>query len=531
LDCRIGEEEKWDFRVILILFARTGSERSGKVALRRQWWRLTLITDKVGAVPDSPNVLFLIDDEHRPDVAGFAGDDVVRTPTLDWLAETGTVFENAYTPAPVCVPARHSLRTGQLPRTWARHGHEAFESGYQTLPRQFGEHGYMTASAGKMHYSGWAQMQGWRKRLGPTPMKRAIGDDTLDMQVDTDHGGLSDWKWSGPKEVKRAGVADSRVQVQDRRSVEGTEQFISQYFSAPYYDRCQPDRPLVLQTSLIQPHYPYFTDDEDLFTYYLNRVDPHVEQPEAFHPVISECRTRGECRLVRPGEDASEREIRRATAAYYAMVERVDAMFGRVIDALRHHGEDPDEWVIVFTSDHGEMLGERAVWGKGQFLESSARVPLVIRYPERFDPGTVTQNVNLCDLYATVCDLADLPVPDGLDSRSLVPLLAGDIDAWRERHGSETVSQDVGNSSVRHGVDTEHLMIKRDDLKYCYYGEDVPEVLFDLERDPDETTNFATDPEYADAMETFRERRGELGYGPNADPDYETAGYDPGVEP
>ena len=276
-------------------------------------------------MPDRPNVLLLIDDEHRWDVAGFAGDDVVRTPTLDWLAETGTVFENAYTPAPVCVPARHSIRTGQLPRTWTRHGFDAFEAGYQTFARQAGEYGYMTASAGKMHYPGFAQMQGWRKRLGPTPMKRAIGDGVLDVHESPDectYGGFGDWKWSAAEEITRAGVANSRVQVQDRRSVEGTEEFLKQYFSGPYYDRAQPDRPLVLQTSLIQPHYPFFVDDEDLFTYYLNRVEPYLEAPSDRDATV------GVGRTVVPGEDVSERHVRRATAAYYAMVERIDGLFG-----------------------------------------------------------------------------------------------------------------------------------------------------------------------------------------------------------
>jgi choline-sulfatase len=207
------------------------------------------------------------------------------------------------------------------------------------------------------------------------------------------------------------------------------------------------------------------------------------------------------------------------------MVERVDGMFGRVVEALEHHGEDPDKWVIVFTSDHGEMLGERAMWGKGQFLEPSARVPLVVRYPAEFDPGTVEENVTLCDLYATVCDLAGVPIPGGLDSRSLRPLLAGETDRWHDAYDNEAVSQGVGNDSVEHGVDTDHLMIKRDELKYCYYGEAFDEVLFDLERDPDETTNHVGDPDYADELARFRERRGELGYGPDADPDYETAGY------
>jgi choline-sulfatase len=137
--------------------------------------------------------------------------------------------------------------------------------------------------------------------------------------------------------------------------------------------------------------------------------------------------------------------------------------------------------------------------------------------------------VNLCDLYATFCDIADVPVPTGLDSRSLVPLMAGDTDVWHDRYDNETVSQNVSNSALAEGFDSEDLMIKRDDLKYCYYGEETPEVLFDLERDPEETTNFADDPEYDDEVARFRERRAELGYGPDGDPDYETAGYDPGV--
>ncbi len=479
---------------------------------------------------DRPNVLILLDDEHRPDVAGFAGDDVVRTPTLDWLAETGTVFENAYTPAPSCVPARHSIRTGQLPRTWDQHGFEAFESGYRTFARQFGEHGYMTASAGKMHYPGLAQMQGWRKRLGPTPMKRAVGGTPgggpFDMQEPVDYGGyggFEDWKWSGAKEIRRAGVADSRVGVQDRRSIEGAEQFIKQYFSAPYYDRCHPDRPLVLQTSLIEPHYPFFSPEEDLFTYYLNRVDPYIEDPARVHQAV------GTQHQLVPGEDVTEREIRRATAAYYAMVDRVDSLYGRVIDALRHHGENLDEWIIVFTSDHGEMLGERGAWEKTTFYEPSVSVPLILRYPDRFDPRTVTENVNLCDLYATLCDLADMPVPPGLDSRSLTPLMAGETDLWHDRYDNETISQNVRNSALTDGITSPDLMIRRDDLKYCYYGENTPAVLFDHARDPAETTNYADDPEYAEEMAAFRERRGELGYGPDGDPDYKTAGYDPGV--
>jgi choline-sulfatase len=152
------------------------------------------------------------------------------------------------------------------------------------------------------------------------------------------------------------------------------------------------------------------------------------------------------------------------------------------------------------------------LWEKARFYEASARVPLIIRWPAQFQGGRiVTENVNLCDLYATMCDLADIAVPRGLDSRSLVPLMSGWTAGWL----NESVSQ----------LDTNHVMIKQDDLKYQYYGDDIPEVLFDLRLDPGELVNVAGDAEYQRHMGDFRRRLAELGHGPNADLHYVNAGY------
>jgi len=428
------------------------------------------------------------------------------------------VFTNAYTPAPCCVPARQSLRTGKLPRTWDQDGFDAFESfDYPTLPRHFSEHGYATVNAGQVHYPGENIMQGWRKQLGPTPWGM-IGKSMIDVQDETGferRRPFGAYKWSDTKEIQRAGVGKSQAYSKDRRSVEGAVEFVRHQFTGPYYDRHQPDQPLLLKVAPNRPHVPFLAANEERFTYYLNRVDPFVENPGEFHPALT-----GRHPVV-PGEDISEREIRRATAAYYAMVEEIDQQFGEVLDAIEHAGENLDEWIIVFTADHGEMLGEHGVWQKSTFYEASVRVPLVIRYPDRFEPSAVDENVSLCDLHATLCDLAGLPLPDGTDSRSLVALMAGDASDWT----NEAISQYANNGSVRRGIEQEDLMIKRDDLKYCYYGDDSSELLFDLARDPGETTNYADDSDYADDLERFRDRRGELGYGPNADPDYRNAGY------
>ena len=202
---------------------------------------------------------------------------------------------------------------------------------------------------------------------------------------------------------------------------------------------------------------------------------------------------------MRPGLDVTEREIQRAVAAYYGMIETIDDNYRKVLDALQYAGQDLDDWIIVYTSDHGEMLGEHGIWEKFKFFEGSVRVPLIIRWPKGFPGGRIVrENVNLCDLFATLCDLAQIPVPQGLDSRSMAPLLKGQAVCW----DNETVSQ-MGRTNV---------MIKRDQLKYQYYGPGMPEVLFDLERDPDEKINFIDDPEYAGALERLRVRLGELGH-------------------
>jgi choline-sulfatase len=139
-------------------------------------------------------------------------------------------------------------------------------------------------------------------------------------------------------------------------------------------------------------------------------------------------------------------------------------------------------------------------------------VPLIIRWPRGFEGGRVLeQNVNLCDLFATFCDLAELPTPDGLDSRSLAPLLRGESLAWN----NETISQ----------FKESNVMIKRDALKYQYYGPTMPEVLFDLAKDPTERQNFIDEPAYAAEVTAFRRRLAELGHGPAADPNYRNAGY------
>lgn len=324
-------------------------------------------------------------------------------------------------------------------------------------------------------------MQGWTKRVS--------GDIQMDAPfIETVEGhkpfAAENGKWSDAKEILKAGISD--VKNNDGYVVEGALQFIKSYFLGSEYDRPSKEQPLLLKVSLLKPHYPYFTKEKQ-FNYYLNRVKPYIGEPVFDHSFLS-------TRQVKAEDEVTKRDITRATAAYYGMIEEIDAQYAEVLQALEDVGQNLDDWLIAYTSDHGEMLGEHGVWEKQKFFEASVQVPLIIRAPKSNGGATITKNVNTIDLYATLCDYAGVPTPEDLDSRSLMPMIQDKNAPW-----DNTVISHFGRDAGGN-----NLMIKKDDLKYQYYGEEMPEVLFDLVKDPTECTNFAKDPVYAAQMDAFR---------------------------
>lgn len=443
-----------------------------------------------------PNVLILMSDEHRFDVAGFAQNPIVRTPNLDFLSRDAVIFDNAYTPSPVCIPARQCMAAGQYPRTCKVESYgEDLTPNYRTFAREFSENHYKTAAAGKLHHMGIDQMQGWQFRLaGDTEV--AVNNylkqsGKVPDAIDKLKTGM---KWDDKKEILRAGPGDSSYARRDRLTVEAGKNFIYEHFVDSFYDRAEPETPLLLYVGLLNPHYPYIAPQE-LFDYYLNRVELYENRLPSDHPFLGRC---ANCPPLVVGEDVSEREVKRAMAAYYANIELIDRQFGELLDSLRNAGEDLDEWIIVYTSDHGEMLGEHSIWEKQRFYEGSVRVPLFIRYPKQFPKRRVRENVNLVDLYPTLCEACGIPVPENLDGRSLMGLLRGDKCNWE----NETMSQWGGK----------HLMIKRDDLKYHWYQDTETELLFDLQKDPMELENCAGKERYQEVLGYFRGRREVAGF-------------------
>lgn len=425
------------------------------------------------------NVLILMADELRFDLPGFMGNPVCRTPTMDRLARDAVVFDNAYTASPVCVPGRQCLATGKYPlHTGCERFGEDLAPGATTFARRFSEAGYFTVACGKLHHRGPDQMQGWLQRIGAeccvqwpsTP--EAAGREQI--------GRL---KWRGAEELEIAGPGTSPLALHDRLAVDGAIDLLRMHFD-DMYPRKSPRPPLMLLVSLQQPHFPLLADEE-LFAHYLERVRPRLHEEASWHPVLG--RDALPC-----GEKVTEEEVRRATAAYYALVETVDRQFARVVEAIESHGENLDDWIVVLVSDHGEMLGEHALWTKRQFFEGSVRVPFFIRCPRLWAPGRRRENVNTIDLFPTLCEAAGIEVPEDIDGRSLIPLLNTRNAPWE----NETFSQH----------DTDEFMLKRGNLKYLTFGGKGPDVLFDLASDPGESTNRIADVSYVTAAAEMRER-------------------------
>ena len=448
---------------------------------------------------NKPHILFLINDEHRPDVLPIEGDTAIRTPTLSRFMDEGTYFRNAYTPSPICVPARQSFLSGLYPRNCGSLNFgDPMPTEVRTIPGQLGNYGYYTCCAGKMHFVGTDVMHGWRERVG----RDIIGNNGYPYPVvkDEHYAPTESEPGTGPKqnkviqEVRDAQPGLGQWMIHDQYNVDGALLFLEEYFVSASYDRPK-FNPLCMAVSLIAPHYPYQCP-LDLFNYYMQRVEPIVEEPNEQFGYDDFFR-------VRVGEDVTYRQAHRATAAYYGMIEWMDAQFNRVIEKLEHLNV-LDDFIIVFLSDHGEMLGTKGLWEKQSYFEASARVPLSIWYPKRFgrEPRIIEQNVSLVDLFPTICELAEIPTPDELDGHSLLPLIEGNATDWHDTVYSELWRAQNGPS----------VMVKEGSLKYFRFDNDKgwPEQLFDLSKDPDERNNLIDAPTYADALSRLRAKAGAL---------------------
>lgn len=440
-----------------------------------------------------PNILFLHSDEHSFRYLSARsrerGGEPVHTPTLDGLIDKGVHFDATYCQMPLCTPSRISMLTG-------RHSHRcgAWGNGSVVPPElpTFGshlrEHGYATATIGKMHIGGSRQMAGFGSRpygdfggpcahqLDPLSKRDTEGGPGMEMRSRTLDAGLSEIPEAYLQEnvVARTAVTWAREQ-----------------------EHANPDQPWLLYTSFSRPHFPLTAPPRHLDRYYPDGVThPRVLRSgdAANHPM-----TQGMVKGFRT-EEVEPEEGKKARAAYFACVDFLDEMLGDFLATMDHAGL-LDNTIIIYTSDHGEMAGEHGLWWKNTWHESSSRVPLIISTPAHRSgqqaASEVTQPTSLADLFPTLCDLAEVPQPDDLDGFSLAPALQGQ-PLGHDRAG--TITEAV---TPRWGAGTEFRMIRSERYKYIAFR-DCDDLAFDLENDPDEQVNVANDPDHADALASLR---------------------------
>jgi choline-sulfatase len=437
-----------------------------------------------------PNIVIIMLDQLRPDALGCYGSPLAISPTIDRLAAEGVVFDAAYTNSPLCTPARYCMMTGQLPSTSKGYDNAAYlASTIPTFAHLLRVSGYQTVLSGKMHFVGPDQLHGFESRR-TTDIYPADFGWTPDWRNPLER---IDWWYHNMASVTGAGVAevtnqllyDDEVGYQTTRALHDLA-------------RSEDERPFCLVASFTHPHDPYVSRQS-----FWDRIDhdavpmPRVSRvPDEDDP--HSVRLRGAIESSRTV--VTDEQVRAARHAYFANVAYCDDWAGRLVGTIGSLGLS-ENTVIMVVADHGDMLGERALWYKMNFFEGSARIPLIVHAPGRFSAKRVAAPVSLVDVLPTLCDLAGAP---GLAADAIGEDLAGtSLIGLCEPNGEAGSARQVIGQYMAEGSVAPILMLRRDTLKFVHCPED-PDQLFDLAEDPDELHNLAADIGYLETVRTMR---------------------------
>ncbi|MBD9680145.1 choline-sulfatase [Pseudomonas sp. PDM18] len=426
-----------------------------------------------------PNILFIMADQMAAPLLPFHNENSpIKLPNLSRLASEGVVFDSAYCNSPLCAPSRFTLVSGQLPTKIGAWDNAAdFAADVPTYAHYLRRLGYRTALSGKMHFCGPDQLHGYEERLTsdiyPADYGWAVNWDEPDVRPSWYHNMSS---------VLQAGPCVRTNQLDfDEEVVFKARQYLYDHV------REHPEQPFCLTVSMTHPHDPYTIGREYWDLYRDEDIPlPSVKIAQAEQDPHSQ-------RLLKVidlwGQEMPEEKVRAARRAYFGACSYVDAQIGALLRTLEDCGLSEDT-LIVFSGDHGDMLGERGLWYKMHWFEMAARVPLLVHAPKRFAPHRVSQSVSTVDLLPTLVELAGGQVEPGvdLDGRSLLPHLQG-------AGGHDEV---IGEYTAE-GTVSPLMMIRRGDFKFIYSEQD-PCLLFDVANDPRELQNLMDSPAHANLV-------------------------------
>lgn len=413
----------------------------------------------------------------------FYGDKTAKTPNLNKLAEQAVVFQNAYCGSPLCTPSRYVMLSGQ---------HVAHCGGYdnasvlETLKPTFMHYlrlkGYETILAGKMHFVGPDQLHGFERRLTtdvyPADFGWSPNWQQPEERIDAWYHNMSSIAQSGISAISNFLDYDDEVGFLSVREL---------YHLAR---RKEKSRPFLHVCSFIHPHDPYCAR-ADYFDRYSDKDIPLPQVKRLSRDKSDPHSLRLEKVMALDAVEITDEDIIRTRRAYYANISYLDDWLGKLMGVLKET-DQLENTIIIFTSDHGDMLGERGLWYKMSFFEPSIRVPLMVSFPKEFAPKKVDTAVSLVDLLPTLCELAGYDrdffinkLAEPIDGKSLLPLLKGNGEH------QPTIAEYCAEGAIE-----PMLMIVDKGLKYCYAPSD-PEQFFDLKNDPLELNNLAAQPPVA----------------------------------
>ena len=430
-----------------------------------------------------PNILLIMTDQQRGDCLSIENHPVLLTPTMDAIAGQGVRFAKAYTTCPSCIAARRSLLSGQFPVT---HGMRGYADGIEwqappTLPEVLSRAGYHTYLAGRsMHQH---------------PPRKRYGFDHMVL-----HGRESDYEeWVKRHEPEGSGgYYGSGVMHNDwtARPWHMAEAYHHTNWTVAraleFLQKRDPSCPFFLAVSFLAPH-PPLVPPAPYFDRYLR-----MDLPD---PVIGDWAQPPENGGLGMGQSASQvhltgEALRSARAGYYGLINHVDDQINRLLNPVNGiDGRTGRNTAVIFTADHGEMLGDHHLWRKTVPYEPSARIPLLIRAPERFgiQSGHVVDHAAcLEDIMPTALALAEVEIPDTVEGRNLLPLMRGEQTEWRSHLHLEHAPM--------------HHTLTDGREKYIWFARDGREQFFDLAADPTECHDLIRSPEAADRIAAWRRR-------------------------
>jgi choline-sulfatase len=427
------------------------------------------------------NLLFILSDEHQRDITGCYGNRIIATPNIDRLAANGVRFSNAYTPCPICVPARSALATGRwVHQTGSWDNAHPYHGEIPSWHHRLMEAGHRVTSIGKLHFRA-ADENGFSEEILPLHVLNGLGD-LLGLMRDppAPRGNM-------PSLARDCGPGESTYNTYDHEIAEAAVRWLAER-GRERGGKGAAAKPWVLFVSFVRPHFPLIAPPEFFAKYRPEqmpwpRLYDKLSAPK--HPVLKALR---DC--MNYDDFFDEAAVKKAIASYYALVDYLDFNIGRLLGALAAAGLAGDTRVI-YTSDHGDNLGNRGLWGKSVMYEESAAVPFVAAGPDVPAGRVIDTPISLVDLFHTILDAAGVarsPEDAALPSRSLWPVIAG------EKPERTVLSEYHAAASI-----TGSFMIRRGKWKYTYYAGYRPE-LFDLEADPGETRDLAEDPAYAGVL-------------------------------